>query len=436
MRRYLLRPRKNSHDMPRQSWTDIRYRSWLQLPEALTAFLIPLPYLFAALAYPSSIQPSPKPPSSLSEAIAESMPATESANATTGAPLLHALTLSSATLLLVGVAAKVNSTLQPLDRRKEAQTAPKSSSAPKRIISNTFSVFLPFYASLQLSGSKTALVLLIAVAAGIGALDQKPGNHTPWDDVRRALRTRKTTCGSLCLAMLADIVLSENRSNLLVGYAALLVSIFLTPPPLPTAAWSLMTNSQNQNSFTTQRPLRASLPKPSSPLINTAENQLFTLVAGLVLLITAVLYSFVSPSATFSLSQQAVGFSVLSIASTTALVYFSLPASLRSPKQTGLKLSGILVFAFSFLEHDDRLNLAFPFACAVLIAAVSFDTRSPVSHSHDHTHAHEHGHKHDHHLHGNHSRISAFLIARSTPGSIIHSVLIERDSRRIAYFGV
>jgi zinc transporter 5/7 len=145
------------------------------------------------------------------------------------------------------------------------------------------------------------------------------------------------------------------------------------------------------------------------------------------------------------LSHHTLAFSTLSVASTTALVFLSLPASLRSQKQVGFRLGGIFVFALSFLEHTSvgHFKIAFPWVCAMTIGAVGFDTRSPVPHSHDHGHAghkhshgHDQGHSHDHHLHGNHSRISAFLIARATPGSIIHSVLIERDSRRIAYFGV
>lgn len=367
------------------------------------------------------------------------MSVSDSVNATTGAPLLHALALSSATLLLVGIVAKVNSSLQPLDRRKEAKDTFNTHNAPKSIATNAASVLLPFYASLQLGGAKTALVVLIAVAAGIGALDKKPGKHTPWDDARRTLRTRKITCGALFLAMTADVMTSGNTTTSLFGYAALLVSMFLVPPPLPTAGRSIMTS---QGSYMSQTSSRASLPKPSSPLINSAENQLFTIVSGLGLLLATIVYSFLS-SAIFSPSQYALGFSTLSIASAAALVYFSLPASLRTQNQVGVKLSGIMIFVFSFLEHGGHLNIAFPWACVLLIGAVSFDTRSPVPHSHDHAdagrkhaHGHDHGHAHEHHLHGNHSRISAFLIARSTPGSIIHSVLIERDSRRIAYFGV
>jgi zinc transporter 5/7 len=280
--------------------------------------------------------------------------------------------------------------------------------------------------------------MLIAVAAGIGALDQKPGKHTPWDDVRRTLRTRKVTCGALCVGMLADVATSANVTGSLIGYMALLVSLLLVPPPLPTAGWSLMTGPKSQDSYMSQKPSRASLPKPSSPLVNSTENQLLTIASGLVLTVTTILFSLVS-SATPSLSHRTLGFSTLSVASTTALVFLSLPASLRSPKQVGFRLSGILIFALSFLEHQalSHFNIAFPWVCAMLVGAVAVDTRPSVPHSHDHGDAgHKHSHDHDHHLHGNHSRISAFLIARATPGSIVHSVLIERDSRRIAYFGV
>ena len=188
--------------------------------------------------------------------MSDSTPELEPATAISDFPLLHALALSSATLLLVGVAAKVNSSLQPLDRRKEDKGTFNISNAPKRVASNMVSVLLPFYASLHLGGAKTALVILVAVAAGLGAFDQKPGKHTPWDDIRRTLRTRKVTCGALFLSMAADVVTSANVTGSLVGYMALLVSLLLVPPPLPTAGWSLMTGPQSQDSYMTQKPSR------------------------------------------------------------------------------------------------------------------------------------------------------------------------------------
>jgi zinc transporter 5/7 len=415
------------------------HRSWLELPEALTALLIPLPYLLASLAYPSGI--GAKLPLTLSEAVAESAPELEPASAIPRHSLLHALALSSAMLLFVGITAKVNSSLQPLDRRKEEKGTFNIKNAPKQMASNVLSVLLPFYASLQLGGAKTAIVLLVAVAAGLGALDQKPGKHTSWDDFRRTLRTRKVTCGVLLLSIIADSATSGHTTSSLMGHAALLLSMLLVPPPLPMAGWSIMTEPQSQDSYMGQKPSRALLPKPSSRLINTTESQLLTIASGLALTVITVLYSLFASDSPFPLPHTLV-FLVLSAASATALVFFSLPASLRSSKTIGLKLGAFFIAAFSFWEHYSagHIFIAFPWVCAMLVGAVAFDTR-PHSHAHSdagHKHAqgHDHSHTHEHHLHGNHSRLSAFLIARATPGSIIHSVLIEKDSRRIAYFGV
>lgn len=65
-------------------------------------------------------------------------------------------------------------------------------------------------------------------------------------------------------------------------------------------------------------------------------------------------------------------------------------------------------------------------------------------HQHDHTHAHSHDHgHHHHHHHGKHvhlpadekvSSVTRFLLSRCETGSLLHSILLEKDSRRIAYF--
>jgi zinc transporter 5/7 len=342
-------------------------------------------------------------------------------------------------LVLVGVIGKVNSSLQPLDRRK-AEAAPGTFNivnAPKRMASNVLSVLLPFYASMQLGGARVALALLVAVAAGLGASDSRPGKHTPWDDMRRTLRTRKTTCAAILVAIMLDIFTMSSAMNSLLGYGSLLTSIVLVPLPLPTAKWSLIMGSQGQTSYVTQGSGRATLSKPSSPLVSSFENTLLTILSGLGLTVIAILYSLVSSSSP-SLSHHTLGFSTLSIATATALVYFSQPSALRSQNYVALALGSFLIVASHAWEQFSTLTLswtAFPVVSVALVGVVMYDTGSstvPAAHAHSHDHKHDH----DHHLHGNHSRLSAFLIARATPGSIIHSILIERDSRRIAYFGV
>lgn len=422
-------------------------RSWLELPETLTALLIPLPYLFASLAYPSVVAQARKPPSPLSDAATESN-GLSSQSPSAGGQLLHACTLSSTTLILVGLISKIRSTTdQPLDRRKSFGSSETPGGGTLhallhlgslwRIITTVLSVLLPFYATMQLGGARAAVILLAATAAGLGSFDQKLGKHTTWENLKRTVRTRKWTCAVLGLGLFADFHSSADASGTVLGYLALAIAIAAIPLPLPTAGWYLMTGSKSQDAWNTHSSTRASLPKPSSPLTNTPQETLLTLASGLALALLTVLYSSIASSAP-SLSRFAIFFSTLSVASATGLVYFSLPAALRSKKKGGLALGSFLVAAFEIWGDPESWQawVLFPTTCVFLFAAIALDTHSSAlarPHSHGHSHAHEH---HDHHLHGNHSKLSAFLIARCTPGSITHSILIEKDSRRIAYFGM
>jgi zinc transporter 5/7 len=412
---------------------------------------VPLPYLFASLAYPSIVAQIRRPLVQLAESKAEVETPT-AGTSLVGGQLLHACTLSSATLILVGLISQIRSgTEQPLDRRK---SLPVKSGLPSnallsgnvllRVVTIALSILLPFYATMQLGGARTALVLLAAVAAGLGRLEQKPGKHGMWDDTKRTLRTRKWTCGAILMGVVTDTYHCTEEAGILLGYLALVTSLFAIPPPLPTAGWTLLTGAKSQDSWATQGSGRASLPKPSSPLVNTPRDTLLTIAAGLLLAVLAIVYSSVSSSSP-SLSHYAILLSTLSVASASALIYLSIPAALKNPTKGGLALGSLLVAAFGVWEHADSLQacVLFPLTCAFLFGAVSLDTGSSAlskSHSHDHAHAgHQHSHSHDHgdhHLHGNHSGLSSFIIARCTPGSILHSVMIEKDSRRIAYFGV
>lgn len=414
--------------------------SRFDLPEALTALLIPLPFLLASIAYPSAAR---NLPTTLSEAVVENEPAVTAGIAASNAYALNALFLTSMTLLVVGLVARVRASLdQPLDRRKAVSSGGVAAvvrdiSRLKQTLSNIAGVLLPFYATMQIGGAKTALVLLTAVAAGLGATDHRPGKHTRVDDLKRTLRTRRTTFAVLLLGTIVDIMAWGHPACALLGYGALFISIFVAPPPLPTAGWSLITGNQTQHTSA-----RASLPKPSSPLISTPEDTVLTCVFGVGMMIVTLLCSVFTSSAS-SLSQHTIIFTSLSVASATALIFFSLPAALRSHQSVGLHLGGIVVVAFTgWQTWPEMYHTAFTGLSYILYTCgVAWDTRTSHTHSHahahDHTHAgHSHDHKHEHHLHANPSRFSEFLIARATPGSILHSIMIERDSRRIAYFGV
>lgn len=419
-------------------------RSWLELPEALTALLLPLPYVFASLAYPDLVSFDRKLPGSLADTVSDS--GFSSSHTASDGRLLHACTLSSATLLLVGLISKFRlMTDEPLDRRKAYDVSEKSNptsslsaSSLWRAVTHVLGVLLPFYATMQLGGARTALILLVALAAGLGCLEQRPGKQSAWENTRRTFRTRRATYASLLSVLLLHTYFSTDVAGVVLGYIALGLTLFVFPPPLPTIGWFLMTGSKSQNGWTDQSSGRASLPKPSSPLVSTPQDTNLTLGAGFLLTLLTVLYATFS-STSPSLGHHALFFSTSSIALATASVYFSVPAALRSQKKSGLVVSGLLVLAFAKFEHLAWHALL---SFTILLGATVFDTRQsgisrPSSHNHSHTgHGHSHSHSHDHHLHGNHSKLSALVIARCTPGSILHSIMIEKDSRRIAYFGV
>jgi zinc transporter 5/7 len=232
------------------------------------------------------------------------------------------------------------------------------------------------------------------------------------------------------------MVASSSKRGTALGVLALATSVLAIPPPLPATGWSLNTGIRGASDSST----RVSLPKPSSSLVHTPEDALLTLAAGGFLTVITILFSVFSSSSP-SMTHHAIFFSPFSIASAAALMFLSLPSALRTQNKAGLALGSCLITAFGIWEHLDsyKFCLLFPMISALIFGAVSFDTGTAMARPHSHSHAHtghKHAHSHDHHLHGNHSRLSAFLIAQCTPGSIAHSVMIEKDSRRIAYFGM
>ncbi|KAF2743911.1 hypothetical protein M011DRAFT_471036 [Sporormia fimetaria CBS 119925] len=433
-------------ESPAPSRSSSASSSLLESPEALTAILLPLPFLFASLAYPSAAihgiytRPSIELPDGSPD------PSPTEGQIPYGLHAMQACALTAAILLAVGSVSKIQSlTAQPLDRRKSQEGSDQvhqighiswDPSAIGVILNKALSVLLPIYAAIQLGGSSVALYLLATAAAGLGSSNQKLGKQSPLDSLRWTMRMRKATSVALVCCMILHTTLSVRKDCALLGHFALAVSIFALPLPLPAAGSALRPNSGQVNGST----MRASLPKLRSGLICSPEDTLLTLIAGGSLAAVCLLYSLIASSGALFEGQQAL-YLVASSASAAGLFLFSVPSALRSSQKAGLALGSLLVSLFGLYEHPSLWQawVSFPIAAVLLFGAVTLDTSSALSHSHSHDALHvgqHHAHASDHHLHGNHSKFSAFLIARCTPGSILHSILIEKDSRRIAYFGI
>lgn len=423
--------------------------SWFSLPEALTALLIPLPYLLASAAYS---YPAPARMSTSMEAGSDGTPLAAFAKlqdsvlssssemplqASVPTPgLVEACTLASGTLLLVGIIGKLRASERTLDRRKDAASSTSSVVIPRDIRSlqsmaiRALSVGLPFYAAMKLGGVRTGLVLLATIAAGMTCASS-PSSSQPrgW---KTMIAQRKGTMIMLLAMVLLDlggVTMHASSMDLIAGFLALALSVTMLSPPLPL-------------SVSTSIPSAAS--KGDSALLMTPSDVNLTLVAGITTSLLTIAVSLIlshSPSITGS----AITLSTLSIAAAAGATIFTQPSALRSPSKGGMGIGCAFLACCAFVSHSSTVlqALANGGLCAFSFAAVSSDTLSDAKaahnhHSHDHVHTH-HGHSHAHHHHGTpatggHSRFTAFVLARCEPGSLIHSILIEKDSRRIAYF--
>lgn len=291
------------------------------------------------------------------------------------------------------------------------------------MLTSTLRVALPYFAAIQIGGLRVGLVLLVALGSSLSYSDKHPKS------LFASASARPLTLTALGLCILGDafgLTIYADAYHLATGYIALLLSVFVLHPPLPANGSS------------------------TSPLIATSSATTATLYAGAILSVLTIAASIIFSIAP-SVTPLSITFSTLSMAITAALVLFARPANLRTNKKTGLALGCLLTAASSFLFSPTTWPGTF---CNGALAALSYvgvlyDTSHSHAQSHDHSHTHDTGHSHAHasaHTHCNHhhghqhhthaetSLFTSFLLARCRPGSLFHSILCERDSRRIAYF--
>jgi zinc transporter 5/7 len=417
---------------------------WFSLPEALTALLVPLPYLLASAAYSSNdgsgTQDGFPPLSAYAKLQASVLTSTSdlpSRGLAKPSGFVEACQLASGTLLLVGILAKLRASERNLDRRKDSGPSRHAHiamdlSTLQSLVLRTVSVALPFYAAMKLGGMRTGLVLLVAIAANLTCLDDalKP-SMGQW--VQQALK-RKVTLAAILLSALSDfagLTLHTSFSDLLLGYVALTVTVVYMNPPLPTSSKS--SPSTRVGSTISPR----SLTWNASSLTCSAGDVNLTLIAGGILSLITIGASVLlgrSPS----LVPSSVVLSTLSIASATAANIFAQPATLRNSAKVGLGFGCMLTASVAFLFSPALWpgTICNGGLSALAFAGVMFDTLSSSSSGHDHSHDHAHNvKKHDHnHAHTQYSPFTRLVLSNCEPGSLVHSIIIEKDSRRICYF--
>ncbi|OQD79769.1 hypothetical protein PENANT_c044G08965 [Penicillium antarcticum] len=287
-------------------------------------------------------------------------------------------------------------------------------------LSQIFSVALPIFAALKIGGFLVAFALLLVSASGVPTVI----NSNPRAQERYSKK-------KMSLALLSLVTVSSFLglnypwdSSPFFGYVALLASIFILAPPFPylrqdgpipepgLVALHGKTSDISQSSIvvTTDAPLA---------VISGFSLALLTLVftRGIGFGVSDTSYLLV-PTGLFAVSLMA-----------------SLPKGLRSSNKTGLVIStGAAALLCSPHMQDNFIIL---YAARGILSMASFlASRMDDSHLHSDSHAHNHtSHSHSHsHAIVEASRVSKWLLHKSEPYPLLHSILKEKDSRSIFYF--
>nr|POF13456.1 hypothetical protein CFP56_02479 [Quercus suber] len=452
----LGRPTASTHISAAQS-TPATPTAWLTVREALTALLIPLPYLLASAAYASmhghgtEIQLHPLPayaPQQL-DAGTHSSVMLPRPRVSHGPSLLEASALTSATLLLVGAISKSISAVRTLDRRKDPLRIPQrvnglmTMSFARSAAVRALSLGLPFYAAMQLGGLRVGLVLLMSIAANLTCADLPLGKVS--NDVKKELASRGISVAIFVVSMVLDLsgwTFHASFTDVALGYLALACSIILLHPPLPAVAIATTSRATSRpaTALAVTSPWNSSA---TSPLVSSSRDQDITLLAGVVMSLVTLGMSILWSSRIFELGPAMV-LSILAVLTMSGAILFSTPSSIRSKHKTGMAMACLLSASVAFLFSPELWpgTIFNGGLSALSFIGVLYDTNGvELPRSHD-EHAHEHSI--DHHTHNDHqhqhehvesySAFTKFMIGFCRPGSLAHGILCEKDSRRIAYF--
>jgi solute carrier family 30 (zinc transporter), member 5/7 len=367
-------------------------------------------------------------------------------------PFIQACALTTMTLLIVGVLAKVRISERVLDRRKYddgKQHTPTFGpdilrpAAVQSAVLRALSIGLPLYSAMQLGGVRTALILLLAISSGISEWRQRAREQSHIKNAISGAQVRKFAAAALLVIVGSDLLgLTAYRLSvyqLILGYLALAVSIFALPLPLPSAKRyaGFSTASSGKRSAMPASPTPPATPMllPSSiiasPLLYSTDNVNLTLFAGIISLAVTALTSIFTHTA-LPISSSSILFSTATSVASASLFFFSQPILLNTHGKFGVLAGCALAALFGCTYHSSSIMIPMMYSIwsglayvAALLDGLSASKRAANRFKDDDDYQAPSG---------EHSRFTSLLLRMVTEGSILHDVLSEKDSRRIAYF--
>ena len=443
------------------------HRKWMTIPEAATSILVPLPYWMLSLITASQVLMT-----TVEESTTTSTLLTMRVKTLDSRPdiikqqsqLLVACAITSGTLLLVGCVGKLRGSPHGLDNKHNylGHSHEKENMLIKwpititagRIGSRILGVGLPVFAATKLGGARVAMVMLITAAGDFPATRGQSASFTNLKGWRSLLVPRKWTLATILLGWLSDLASTSGSSATFLGYLALGLSIFLIPLPLPTSTpkTSIITSPLPSSAdkttavatpFETPPPTIIAQPTDTkrSPMIFTPRDTNLTFIAGALLAFLGIAGFIFMPTRPY-FSVICLTWILLAVLAATLSITISNPKTLRTQKRSGLALG---LISSAVVQEMLEVHSLLLFACqGVLVGlywfASKFDTQSSSSHdSHSHSRTHSQTKPRYNeavltHLHGNYSKFTGYLLYFFRDWPLLHSILVEKDSRRILYF--
>ncbi|KAE9973645.1 hypothetical protein BLS_003484 [Venturia inaequalis] len=377
--------------------------------EIINGILIPLPFLLAAIAFPIhgpstsgvAISGTASHPYDTTTLEGERKEETHP-KGTFYEIFTQTCTLTAAALLLVGILAQIQTSNQSLDRRKKKEG---SSSVAKSlmqlgtiraIVARIMSLALPYYASIQLGGLRTVLNLVLVILSGLTSVIQSNQVSKGHGGIFGAMRSRKFTCAAVLLFACSDLfgmTSSAGVRSLTLGYIALVLSALVFPVSLPISNERpnvLARTISNPRGFSITTP-------PPTPRLNSSG----TTATG-----SSIFASRAEANITLA------GPFLRDVVVQRVLSGFCSVYALFLLRLYGLEMSPYVYWTFGALGWFATL----------LDDTERFGSKVAQHKEHDHKPTHS-------------SLFTTFLLKFCSPGSVMDTILRERDSRRIAYFG-
>ena len=425
--------------------------SWISSKEMISAVIVPLPYALASLVFESGIRPLPSnthlPRISSSEPLLEDdKHKTSVLVASSSFSLVCGLT--AMTLALSGLRGKLAQALRNADSGGTILFTGGlkdvgSMQLGRRIAGRVLLAGLPFYAASQLGGARVAVVLLIALASNLSAVEEHGKELLTWRGWKQLATHRTWTMLSLALQPMFDLLgLTSDLSplDICLGYLALGLIVFVFSPPYPSSrpnASIICSQKTNPESSRWVNSSHTEIHTLISPLVCTTEDTDLTLATAVLMGIFGYLMSYTSGSSAGATSGRQIAWSILSAISASLALMFTDTKALGSGRGFGSVL-GSFASCFSVMIVHQDIPIAFLYQSiliSVSFVAMFIDSRkafSTSSHLTQHHHRH-HGKSHVGEIAGA-SRFTNYVLHWVQDWPLLHTILIEKDSRRIFYF--